>query len=85
MDKEQKWKDLFGSEWSYVKKLGEAIHDPHSKKEFWENVKARKLADAKFSIYSLFPRNESATVKAREECINFVRSLRHPGKKEESA
>lgn len=84
-----KWEDIWGSEWLYVKKLGSAITDPHDKKEFWENIKARKLADPSFSIYTLFPRSENATKRAMEDCIGFVKSLRQlkeeePHDKEES-
>lgn len=79
-----KWEDLWGSEWAYVRKLGQAITDPHDKKEFWENIKTRKLADPSFSIYSLFPRSENATKRAMQDCCDFVRGLRKP-KEEESA
>lgn len=78
------WEEIWGSEWIYVKRLGAAISDPHDKKEFWENIKSRKLADSSFSIYALFPRSESTTHRAREECFEFVRGLRKP-KEEESA
>lgn len=80
----ENWEAIWGSEWPYLKRLGSAITDPHDKKEFWENVKARKLADASFSIYSLFPRSENATARAREDCCEYVKSLRRL-KEEESA
>lgn len=81
---ENRWKDLFGSEWEYILKLGSAITDPNDKKEFWENVKARKLEDPRFSIYTLFPRSESATRKAMRECCEHVKNLQRL-KREESA
>lgn len=81
---ENKWALMFGSEWEYILKLGSAITDPHDKKEFWENIEARKLSDPGFSIYSLFPRSDNATVRAREECFGYVRGLRKL-KEEDSA
>lgn len=81
----QEWKDRWGSEWEYVSKLGSAIHDPHAKREFWENIKRLKTEDPAFSIYTLFPRNECAKKKAMRDCCDFVRSLRRPEKDEESA
>lgn len=71
-----KWEELFGAEMAYIKKLGSAIVDPHEKREFWEHVKSRKLADPSFSIYSLFPISESATKKAMRECCYHIKSLR---------
>jgi hypothetical protein len=82
-DMGEKWSEVFGSEWEYITRLGAAISDPHDKKEFWENIKARKLADPHFSIYSLFPRSENATKRAMEECCSYVKSLQRP--EEESA
>lgn len=77
------WKQIWGSEWEYVKRLGSAISDPEQKKDFWENIKSLKEADPKFSIYSLFPRSDTPTDRARNECVDFVRSLiRAPEKKE---
>lgn len=81
----ENWKEIFGAEWAYIIQLGSAIHDPHAKKEFWENIKARKLADQRFSIYDLFPRHENAKHKAMQECMDHLRSLRRPKKEGESA
>lgn len=50
------WAAVWGEEWQYLCRLGSAITDPAEKKEFWENLKQRKLDDPSFSIYSLFPR-----------------------------
>jgi hypothetical protein len=44
-EKFQFWKDLMGSEFEYTLKLGNAITDPDSKKEFWENIKRLKTED----------------------------------------
>lgn len=71
-----RWEDLFGSEWEYIKKLGSCFHDPEEKKAFWEMVKGKKLADSQYSIYSDFPRDESATKKAMRECCGYVFGLR---------
>lgn len=70
--KEKEWADLFGSEWGYVKKLGSAFSDPEEKRSFWEHVKGKKLARRNYSIYEDFPRNESATRKAMNECLDAV-------------
>jgi len=78
----QDWKDRWGSEWEYVCKLGSAIHDPHAKREFWENIKQLKTENPAFSIYTLFPRSECATKKAMHECMDFVNSLRKPKEEE---
>lgn len=54
------WSQLFADEWEYVCKLGSSIHDPEEKREFWENLKARKLADPSFRVEDLFPRDPAA-------------------------
>jgi hypothetical protein len=80
-----KWKDLFGSEWEWVQKLGKAIIDPEEKKAFWDTVREKKLTNPGYSIYQDFPRSENATARAREECVEFVRSLRRAKVEGESA
>lgn len=72
----QKWEELFGSEWPWVQKLGSAIRDPEEKKVFWETIKAKKLADSSYSVYSDFPSTGNAKERAMVECCNFVRGLR---------
>jgi hypothetical protein len=78
-----KWKDIWGSEWDYVERLGRAIIDPEEKKTFWENIKRLKEEDPAFSIYSLFPASESATRRAMNDCLESVRRLYSQPKKEE--
>lgn len=77
-----KWSDVFGSEWPYIERLGRAISDPDDKKVFWENIKSRKQADPSFSIYELFPRSENATKRAMDECCKSVFSRRKLTKEE---
>lgn len=76
------WKEMFGSEWEWVVKLGSCFSDPEEKKSFWETVKAKKLADPSYSVYSDFPREPSANKKAMRECCDFVFGLRQPVKTE---
>jgi hypothetical protein len=81
-----KWYDLFGSEFEYIKKLGNALHDPEQKREFWEMVKAQKLADKNYSIYQDFPVEEKdPKMKAMRDCCEFVRGLRIPKPKDEDS
>lgn len=75
----QRLRDLFGSEAEYVARLGAAISDPHDKKEFWENIKARKEADSGFSIYDLFPTQKKPKNMAQKYCGEILEMLR--GKK----
>lgn len=75
----ENWKERFGSEWPYIMKLGAAISDPHDKREFWENIKARKMADESFSIYELFPVSETATEKAKRGFFEAVKRFRKTG------
>lgn len=76
---ENEWAKRFGSEWTYIEKIGRAIIDPKDKREFWENLKKRKLADKDFSIYTLYPLSKqeknkvkSELEKAREACLQSV-------------
>lgn len=71
-----KWSELFGSEWDWVKKLGACFSDPEEKKAFWETVKDKKLADPAYSVYTDFPREQNATKRAMNECFEFVKGLR---------
>ena len=72
----ENWKEIFGSEFEWIKKLGSAISDPEEKRSFWETIKEKKMRDASYSIYQDFPRSENATVRAREQCFQFVKGLR---------
>ena len=49
------WKEQFGTEWDYLIRIGSSIIDPEEKKAFWETVKAKKLDDPAYSIYTDFP------------------------------
>lgn len=75
-DVEAKWAAMWGSEWAYVKKLGSAISDPHDKKEFWENIKARKEEDPSFSIYDLFPTSKNHKSVAQKYCGEILDMLK---------
>lgn len=76
-DKEQKWKELFGSEFDYIKRLGAAISDPHDKREFWENVKAKKEANSSYSIYDDFPKAEVSRKRiAQKYCGEILEMLK---------
>ena len=70
------WREIWGSEWEYVHRLGSAIHDPKEKRNFWETIKRKKEANPNFSIYELYPRSTNSKVRAMEECCQFVFSLR---------
>lgn len=80
----QYWIDAWGSEWPYLKKLGEAICDPEEKRAFWENVKSLKEKDPSFSIYTLFPplKKKDFGLRVCEEVIAMTRRVK-PGMKEE--
>lgn len=84
MSNVDKWRDLFGAEWEYVVKLGSCFSDPEQKREFWEAVREKKMADQNYSIYSDFPRSVCATKKAMHECCDFVAGLRRPKEEEAS-
>ncbi len=71
-----KWQEIFGSEFSYIVKLGSCLTDPEEKKGFWETVKAKKLANPNWSIYDDYPPAENATKRAMRECLDAV--LRKP-------
>jgi len=81
----QKWSDLFGSEWEYVKRLGSCFTDPEEKKAFWDTVREKKLADPSWSIYTDFPvkNSKSAGLKICEEILNTY--WPHRGKKNEES
>lgn len=79
---EKDWAEIFGSEWTWIQRLGKAITDPEEKRTFWESIKSRKLANPRYSIYQDFPRDENSTKKAMQACCDYVRSLRHPEKDE---
>lgn len=81
-DKWQKWKDLFGSEYTYIMKLGACLQDPEEKKAFWETVKEKKNKDPKYSIYDDYPPAECATKRAMRECMKAVSSMAVPKVKE---
>lgn len=71
----ENWKEIWGSEWHYVVRLGSAISDPKDKREFWENIKARKLADPKFSIYELFPTSKNPKALAGKYCGEILEMI----------
>jgi len=73
-----RWPEIFGSDWPYIRTLGAAIKDPEEKKTFWDGVREAKEKDPKWSIYDWFPISESAKDRARNECVEYVRSLRRP-------
>lgn len=79
-----KWRNLFGSEWPHIFKLSRCFSDPDQQQAFLDSAKDKKLADPGYSIYSDYPTSENATVRARQECCDFVKSLRNL-KEEESA
>jgi hypothetical protein len=76
--RENKWAELFGSDWPRVKAIGSAIVDPEEKQVFWDTVREAKMADSGFSIYTIYPSNESAKLRAARECVEFVKNLRRP-------
>lgn len=71
----ENWKAIWGSEWHYVVRLGSAISDPHDKREFWENIKARKMADPAFSIYDLFPASKNHKLLAEKYCGEILEMI----------
>lgn len=77
--KEKDWAERFGAEWGYVQMLGKAISDPEEKRNFWEAIKSRKLADSSYSIYDDFPMSENSSKKAMQEFIEFWKSIYKPG------
>lgn len=82
--KENYWAELFGAEWDRIKRYGKAIVDPDEKQVFWDTVKEMKRQDPHWSFDSICPVKKSATEKARDECVGFIKGLRRP-KEEESA
>lgn len=83
--RENKWKEIFGSEWTYIAKLGSAIVDPEEKRSFWEHVRAKKRENERWSIYDDFPRSECATKRAMRECCERIRGLRRESASPEPA
>ena len=73
---EQKWIDLFGSEWERIKRHGQAIKDPDEKQVFWDTILEMKTKNPAWSFESIQPTKKTNTDKAREECLSFVRGLR---------
>jgi hypothetical protein len=71
-----RWAEIFGADWPYIRTLGAAIKDPEEKKAFWDGVREAKEKDPKWSIYDCFPISESATKRAMRECVNHIRSLK---------
>lgn len=82
-----RWADTFGSEFSYICKLGGCLADPEEKKAFWETVKAKKLADRSWSIYQDYPRPEGSIKRAMQECVGSIlkRKILHEEKPEAKA
>ena len=78
-----KWKELFGAEWEKIKRYGGAIVDPDDKKVFWDTIKEAKMRDPHWSFESIFPTKKNATERAREECAQYIQSLRRPKKEKD--
>lgn len=78
------WAKVFGAEeWAFICRLGSAMnHDPEAKANFWETVKAKKLADVGYSIFSDYPKeivekpvSEKAKI-AMKYCAPIIEMLR---------
>lgn len=77
-DRWAKWRAEFGKETDYIIRLWSALHDPEQKSAFLETLREKKKASSRYSIYDDYPISESDTARARNECVEYVRSLRRP-------
>ena len=81
-----RWSETFGKEaWEWIVKLGNSFSDPEQKKDFWETVKNKKLADASYDVFADFPRDpvvddsgDSPKAKlAKKYCGEILEVLKH--------
>lgn len=80
--KENDWAALFGSEWERIRRYGSAIMDKDDKRVFWDSILEAKKQDPHWSFDSISPSKRTATERARDACVSFVRGLRKPKEKE---
>lgn len=73
-----KWRAEFGRETDYIIRLWSSFTDPEQKASFLETLREKKKASSRYSIHDDYPISESETVKARNECVEYVKSLRKP-------
>lgn len=78
-----KWREAFGSETDYIIRLWSCFSDPEQQDNFLETLRERKRDNPGYSIYDDYPRSENAVVRAREECVNYVKSLNRPKVKDD--
>lgn len=81
---EHKYRHLFSAdEWFHFLHLGNAIHDPKEKRDFYADIMERKTADPKFSVFDRYPVRSAALKAGIHICGETIEMLKESNARRE--
>ena len=61
------------SEWAFVERFAQSLHDPEEKRQFWEGIKEKKLSVPGYCVFEDFPQEEN---QAQNIALKYCREIR---------